>query len=91
MNSTVELTLSGIVQGVGMRFFVRRTARKFGINGYVKNLYNDNVLVLIQGKQKVLDNFIIYMKKNSPGVIDSIAYNQMETDTIYTKFSLKIF
>lgn len=91
MNNTVELTLSGRVQGVGMRFFINRTATKFGLKGYVKNQYNDTVLAVIQGEQSILDSFILYVKKNSPGTIDSIAYNSQETDVIYKKFSVKIF
>lgn len=91
LNSTIELTLSGRVQGVGMRFFVNRTASKFGLKGYVKNLYNDTVLVIVQGDKNIIDSFIEYVKKNSPGVIDHIAYNNMDTDVIYKKFSVKIF
>jgi len=91
LNSTVELTLSGRVQGVGMRFFINRTATRFGITGYVKNLYNNNVLAVIQGEQKILDNFIEYIKRNSPGVIDNIAYNQLNTEVVYRKFNVKIF
>lgn len=91
MNNTVELTLSGRVQGVGMRFFISRTAKKFGINGFVKNLYNGTVLAVIQGDQTLLENFIDFMKRNSPGIIDNIAYNKMDTEVTYTKFSVKIF
>lgn len=91
MNITVELILSGRVQGVGMRFFINRTARKFNITGYVKNLFNGTVQAVIQGDQSSLDIFINYMKLHSPGVIDSIAYNQLETTVAYKKFSVKIF
>jgi len=91
LNNTVELTLSGRVQGVGMRFFISRTAKKFGINGFVKNLYNGTVLAVIQGDQTLLENFIDFMKRNSPGIIDNIAYNKMDTEVTYTKFSVKIF
>ena len=91
MNNTIELILSGRVQGVGMRFFINRSATKFGIHGFVKNLYNGNVLVMIQGDQTLLENFIEYIKNNSPGIIDNIAYNQMDTEITYSKFSVKLF
>ncbi len=91
MNNTVELTLSGRVQGVGMRFFINRSATKFGITGYVKNLYNGTVLAVLQGNQNLIEEFIDYMKMNSPGIIDNIAFNQLDTDITYTKFTVKIF
>lgn len=91
MNKTLEITLSGVVQGVGMRFFINRTANRFGITGYVKNLYNNNVLAVLQGDEKLLDNMIVYIKKNSPGVIDTLVCNELEEENIYTKFKVKLF
>jgi len=37
--------VSGIVQGVGYRFFVERVARRLGIAGYAKNLRDGRVEV----------------------------------------------
>ena len=37
--------VSGIVQGVGYRFFVERLARRLGIAGYAKNLRDGRVEV----------------------------------------------
>ena len=38
--------VSGIVQGVGFRFFVRDVANKLKISGYAKNLFDGRVEVL---------------------------------------------
>lgn len=37
--------VSGSVQGVGYRFFVRHTAERLGVAGYVKNLLDGRVEV----------------------------------------------
>lgn len=38
--------VSGIVQGVGFRFFVQREAKRLSVNGYVRNLFDGRVEVL---------------------------------------------
>ncbi|HYL62955.1 MAG TPA: acylphosphatase [Candidatus Methylomirabilis sp.] len=41
--------VSGIVQGVGFRFFVRDVAEKLRISGYARNLFDGRVEVLAVG------------------------------------------
>ena len=41
--------VSGIVQGVGFRFFVQRVAEKLEIGGYARNLFDGRVEVLAVG------------------------------------------
>jgi acylphosphatase len=41
--------ISGLVQGVGYRFFVQRAAAKHQIRGYVRNLPDGRVEALIEG------------------------------------------
>jgi acylphosphatase len=47
--------VSGIVQGVGYRFFVQRVAEKLGIGGYARNLFDGRVEVLAVGSAAQLD------------------------------------
>ena len=39
----VHVTVSGMVQGVGYRYFTVTEARKFGLAGWVRNLMNGDV------------------------------------------------
>ncbi len=88
---TYKLTLSGVVQGVGMRFFVSRTSKRMGINGYVKNMYNGNVECVAQAKEEVINEFIKYIKRNSPGVIDNVVKEELFDNQIFSKFQVKLF
>jgi acylphosphatase len=46
--------VSGIVQGVGFRFFAERVAGRLGIAGYVKNLRDGRVEVYAIGSEEQL-------------------------------------
>ncbi|HEV2615810.1 MAG TPA: acylphosphatase [Candidatus Acidoferrales bacterium] len=46
--------VSGVVQGVGYRYFTRRAAVRLGLAGYVKNLLDGRVEVYAIGEQKQL-------------------------------------
>jgi acylphosphatase len=45
--------VSGMVQGVGFRWFVARHARSLGLNGYARNLADGRVEVVVSGPDEV--------------------------------------
>jgi acylphosphatase len=53
-----RLVIRGVVQGVGYRYFVRKTAIALGISGYVKNRFDGSVEVLAEGAGSRLGAFI---------------------------------
>jgi acylphosphatase len=53
--SAVRLLISGAVQGVGFRYFVRRTAAALGLPGWVRNLPDGRVEVVARGSVESLD------------------------------------
>jgi len=56
--SRAEIIVGGLVQGVGFRYFVLRTAMKLSVKGYVKNLYSGEVLAVVEGdKIKIMELF----------------------------------
>lgn len=60
-----EARISGRVQGVGFRFFARETANEFGITGYVRNLPDGSLEVVVEGEEDVLKEFL-EMLRNGP-------------------------
>lgn len=46
--------VSGVVQGVGFRYFVRRQAERLGVRGWVRNLPDGRVEVVAGGDPDVL-------------------------------------
>jgi acylphosphatase len=59
--------ISGRVQGVGFRYFVKEKGENLGINGWVQNTYDDKVEVLAQSKdEKNLKEFEDWLRLGPP-------------------------
>lgn len=58
----VKLTVQGIVQGVGFRFFTQKIALSYGLSGFVKNLQNGDVYIEAIGTESKLNLFIEEIK-----------------------------
>ena len=49
MTVCAKITVKGVVQGVGFRYFAQQNAVKFQLKGYVKNLFNGDVETEVEG------------------------------------------
>jgi acylphosphatase len=61
----LHVIVSGRVQGVMMRDFVQRSAKKLGLSGYVKNLSDGTVEVVAQGEKAILEKLVERLHKGS--------------------------
>ena len=55
---TLHMYVTGMVQGVGFRFFAVNRAKKYGVTGWVKNLYDGRVEIVAEGKRPELIMFL---------------------------------
>lgn len=53
-----HIIISGTVQGVGYRYFVRSNARKLGLTGWVRNTTNGKVEAIFQGSQDQIEEIL---------------------------------
>lgn len=53
-----EITVQGVVQGVGYRFFVLSEARSFDVRGHVRNMPDGTVEVVAEGTKRIVEDFI---------------------------------
>lgn len=52
-----RIIFSGTVQGVGFRATARKYAVKFNLTGWVKNLSNGSVEILVEGSEAKIEQF----------------------------------
>lgn len=82
----VIITIEGKVQGVGMRYFIRRNATKNNLSGYAKNLPNGKVECLIIGESQNIDKIIDLIKNESPGIVTSLSISEVNDLNIINQF-----
>lgn len=86
----ITVTVKGIVQGVGFRYYVLRYAEKSGATGFVKNLYNGDVYLEAEGSENCLKELIAAVKKGPYGsnVTDTLV-NWAESKNEFYKFEIR--
>ncbi|MCX8204971.1 MAG: acylphosphatase [Candidatus Nezhaarchaeota archaeon] len=69
MVAALKLMVKGRVQRVGFRRYVLDLAQELGLSGYVKNLPDGSVEILIQGGEELVKGFLEALKKPPPPAI----------------------
>lgn len=73
-----EVLVTGLVQGVGFRYFTCKEAKSLGIGGYAKNLYDGTVQIQMFGRHKQLLKLLKWLEIGpKTSVIDTIAVNKI--------------
>ena len=88
-NFTVNIKITGKVQGVGFRFFVQQQAQELDINGWVSNKSNGDVEALAQGKKADVEQFIVKVKEGpSFSRVDNVNLEWMNKGEQYFGFEI---
>jgi len=88
---TVEVNITGIVQGVGFRPFLFNLARDQNLNGYVLNRGNAGVRLVLQGDSSQISQFIDDIKKKKPSIsyIESIEVKKIKNSKSYRNLEIR--
>ena len=91
MKRNANIHITGIVQGVGFRPFVYRVATELSLVGYVLNLGDAGVQVVIEGEQSKIEQLIDQIKSNPPSIskIDSVTVDWSEPSDMFTAFVIE--
>ncbi len=62
MEVGAHIIIKGMVQGVGFRYFVHKRATALGLCGWVRNLYDSDVEITVEGERSLIEEFIAQVK-----------------------------
>jgi acylphosphatase len=68
---------TGHVQGVGFRYTTQQLARGFDLTGYVRNLPDGNVELVVEGEAPEIDRFLEALTEK----MNSFIRNRRDTDS----------
>ena len=63
----IEATVEGLVQGVGFRWFVWRTAARLDVRGWVANRSDGAVELVAEGSPAALEALVAALHRGPPG------------------------
>lgn len=86
-----ELVVSGIVQGVGYRYYCYRKANELGIIGQVSNQPDGSVRVWAEADRSAIDALIVELKLGPPAaeVLD-VAIEWRDVTGAYSSFRIEM-
>jgi acylphosphatase len=90
MKIAKKFLVSGMVQGVGYRFFAERVANQLGIRGYVKNLWDGNVEVYAIGDAVSLEELKRHLAEGPLSArVSSVQETDEPVDNRYKRFLIE--
>ena len=86
----IHVWVSGVVQGVGFRYFTIREARKLGVSGWVKNTYDGKVEIIVEGEEWQLQELIEKVKIGpSHSSVSGVQVEKEEYKNEFTGFEVR--
>jgi len=78
----------GQVQGVGFRYTSRRIAGRYDVTGFVRNLPDGTVEMLVQGPPQAVDNCLKEIEESFAGYIRDSRMEQTPYSSAYSDFGI---
>ncbi|MEM3788606.1 MAG: carbamoyltransferase HypF [Candidatus Bathyarchaeia archaeon] len=87
----VKVRVTGIIQGVGFRPFIYRIAVKNGLKGYVRNMGDAGVEILLEGEESSINSFLKDLREKKPPLahIHEIITLKLEGENQYVSFTIE--
>jgi acylphosphatase len=80
---------SGRVQGVGFRFTAHAIARNFEVTGYVQNLSDGRVRLVVEGEADEIDRFFEAVKEQMGGYVRGVTRETATATGEFSNFAVK--
>lgn len=85
------IIVDGIVQGVGLRYKIRASARSLGVTGYVKNLDDETVEIVAEGSKQNIESLIQKIRDfGEPVAVEDIRVSYQKATGEFKSFKIVI-
>ncbi len=84
-----HLWVSGMVQGVGFRYFAQRTARSLDVGGFAHNLTDGRVEVVAEGSRHAVEEFVGRLRRGPSGAAVAAVRVEWESPTGAVEFVIR--
>lgn len=86
----IEATIEGVVQGVGFRWFVWRTAARLDVRGWVANRSDGAVQLVAEGSSTALEALVSAVRRGPPGaVVSSVQVHYLPSTGSFHDFEIR--
>ncbi len=86
----LHIFVEGLVQGVGFRAYTKRIADGYGLNGWVRNLPDGRVEILVEGDEELVCHFIKDILKGPPAArVDKVEIVKEYSDEPVHTFDIR--
>ncbi len=79
---------SGTVQGIGFRYILRGFAKNLNLTGWVKNLSDGRVEILIEGSREKIELLMEQTQKHFDGYIRDRSVNFKSPENLFKDFQI---
>ena len=88
--SRLHAFVSGVVQGVGFRYFVVDRAAEAEVKGWVRNLRDGRVEIVAEGSRPALEALLVQLRRGpSGGRVDDVAATWEAASGEFRSFALQ--
>ena len=89
-DTRIEATIEGVVQGVGFRWFVWRTAARLDLRGWVANRSDGAVQLVAEGSSPALEALVSAVRRGPPGaVVSSVQVHYLPSTGRFSDFAIR--
>jgi acylphosphatase len=82
--------IHGIVQGVGFRYSTIMRAKRCGLTGYARNMFDGTVEVVAEGQKADLESLLSWLQQGpSSAVVDRVEHRFMPYSGSYAEFGVE--
>ncbi len=84
-----HIVVSGVVQGVGFRYYALREANLLGLKGFVRNKANGSVESVAEGEKSLLETYILALRRGPAfSQVTDIQVNWEKYENKYKSFTI---